>query len=107
MNGGLLEYRRVPALSIPTTAPLSAANGVLTTTFDDEVVLLNLADGVYYGLTDVGARVWHLVGRTTTLESICQTVASEYDVDASRCAKDIHALVQDLLRHRLVDVAAT
>jgi coenzyme PQQ synthesis protein D (PqqD) len=97
----------VPAPSISPTAPLTAALGVLATTFDNEVVLLNLADGVYYGLTDVGARVWHLVGRTATLESICQTIALEYDVEASRCAKDVHALVRDLLRHRLVDVATT
>lgn len=97
----------MPALSIPQTAPLTAALGVLTTTFDNEVVLLNLADGVYYGLTDVGARVWDLVGHTATLESICRTIALEYEVDANRCANDVHALVQDLLRHRLVDVATT
>ena len=97
----------MPAPSIPPTAPLTAADGVLATTFDNEVVLLNLADGVYYGLTDVGARVWHLVGRTTTLESICQTIASEYDVESGRCAKDVHALVHDLLRHRLLDLART
>ena len=97
----------MPAPSIPQTAPLTAAEGVLATTFDNEVVLLNLADGVYYGLSDVGARVWHLVGHRATLESICQTIAAEYDVEPARCAKDVHSLVQDLLRHRLVDVATT
>lgn len=94
----------MPAPSIPPTAPLTAAAGVLATSFDDEIVLLNLADGVYYGLTDVGARVWDLVGRAATLETICRTIASEYNVDAGRCAKDVRALVQELLRHGLVDV---
>lgn len=95
----------MPAPSIPPTAPLTTADGVLATTFDDEVVLLNLADGVYYGLSDVGARVWHLVGRAASLDSICQTIASEYDVEAGRCAEDVRALIQDLLSRGLVHVA--
>ncbi len=88
-------------------AALAVANGVLCTTFDDEVVLLNQADGVYYGLSDVGARVWALVERSASIARIRETIVAEYDVDAARCASDIERLIAELIRRGLVVVAAS
>ena len=88
--------------SFPETAALAIANGVLCTTFDDEVVLLNQADGVYYGLSDVGARVWALVERSASIARIRETIVAEYDVDAARCASDIERLIAELIRRGLV-----
>lgn len=83
-------------------APLAAARGVLSTTFDGEVVLLNQTDGVYYGLQDVGARVWQLIERAHSLDAIQQIVIAEYDVDADACAEDLRRLVADLIDRGLV-----
>jgi len=101
----LLEYRRLPRSSLPLTAALAAANSVLCTTFDDEVVLLNQADGVYYGLSDVGARVWTLVERSASIERIRETIVAEYDVDPSRCRADIEHLIAELISRGLVVIA--
>ena len=95
----------MPSASLPETAALAIANGVLCTTFDDEVVLLNQADGVYYGLSNVGARVWALVERSASIARIRETIVAEYDVDAVRCASDVDRLIAELLRRGLVVVA--
>jgi hypothetical protein len=76
----------------------------LSTIFDAEVVLLNPANGVYYGLSDVGARVWTLVERSKSIERIRETILSEYDVDARRWASDLDRLIADLIDHGLVVV---
>lgn len=94
------------ALRIPPSAPLAAARGVLSTTFDGEVVLLNETDGVYYGLQDVGARVWQLIERAHSLDVIRDIVSAEYDVDADACANDLHELVADLIDRGLVVTSA-
>ena len=93
--------------SLPETAALAIANGVLCTTFDDEVVLLNQADGVYYGLSDVGARVWALVKQSASIARIRETIVAEYDVDAARCASDLDHLIAELIRRGLVVVTAS
>ena len=92
--------------SLPETAALAIAKGVLCTTLDDEVVLLNQADGVYYGLSDVGARVWALVERSASIARIRETIVAEYDVDAARCVSDLDRLIAELIRRGLVAVAA-
>lgn len=91
-------------------APLSDATVVvvardaLTADFSAELVILNLQDGVYYGLAEVGARVWSLVQSPIAIADLRDTIASEYDVDAARCARDIRSLVGELLERGLVTV---
>ncbi|HKV99614.1 MAG TPA: PqqD family protein [Vicinamibacterales bacterium] len=97
----------MPSASVPQTRALAVAGGVLCTTFDEEVVLLNQADGVYYGLSDVGARVWALVERSASIARIRETIVAEYDVDAARCASDLDRLIAELVRRGLVVVASS
>lgn len=69
-----------------------------------EVVILNLASGVYYGLDEVGARIWSLIQEPKTLGEVRDTILSEYDVDAARCEADIRALLENLAAEGLIEI---
>ena len=81
-----------------------AASDVLVSEFGNELVLLNLRDGVYYGLEDVGARLWSLLKKPTTLPAIRDALVSEYDVEPQRCERDARALIGDLVARGLVTI---
>jgi hypothetical protein len=70
-----------------------------------EVVILHLDQGVYFGLNEVGARVWQLVQKELTVAEIVDTIVGEYEVDAAQCLSDVQALVAGLAEHRLVVVS--
>lgn len=67
-------------------------------------VLLSTAEEVYYGLNSVGARVWKLLPpQHRNLDELCSVLALEYpDVDAEELRADVAALLDDLVRSRLV-----
>lgn len=67
-------------------------------------VLLSTAEEVYYGLNAVGARVWSLLPpRNDSLEALCAALALEYpSVDPEELRADVAALLDDLVRSRLV-----
>jgi hypothetical protein len=79
-----------------------ASDDLLASDFDHELVILNLRDGVYYGLQDVGARIWKLVQQPVTLKGIRDVLVSEYDVDPVRCERDVRALLEALMERGLV-----
>jgi hypothetical protein len=81
-----------------------AADDLLVTEFGAELVVLNLRDGVYYGLEDVGARIWQLIQEPVTVAAICDVVASEYDVERVNCETDTRALLGELAARGLVEV---
>ncbi len=69
-----------------------------------EAAILNLNDGVYYGLDPVGSLVWGLLQQPTTVAEIRSAILAEYDVDPGRCDNDLKTLLADLLAHGLVEV---
>jgi hypothetical protein len=69
-----------------------------------EAVILQLNAGVYYGLNEVGARVWALVQQPTAFGDIVRTLGDEYDVDPLRCADDLRTLIHEMSDAGLVRV---
>jgi hypothetical protein len=71
---------------------------------NDEVAILHVPAGIYYGLDPVGARIWQLLASPRSLRSVRDTLLAEYDVDAGRCEDDLLALVRQLRDAGLVTV---
>lgn len=73
----------------------------------ESVVILNLKDGVYYELKEVGMRVWNLIQQPHSVQSILDSLLEEYEVDAERCEKDLLALTENLAKFRLIEIQST
>ena len=69
-----------------------------------EVVILNLKNGVYYGLDDVGYRIWGLIQEHKTVRHIRDAIIGEYEVDQTRCERDLVGLLQRLTDEGLIEV---
>ena len=54
----------------------------------EEMVILDLASGTYFGLDPVGARIWKLMGEGKTLAEICEVMLDEYDVSLEDLERD-------------------
>jgi hypothetical protein len=70
----------------------------------EEVVLLNLATGTYFGLDSVGARAWQLIGEKKSLLEIREVLLSEYEVRAADLETDLTDLLDALVHEGLIRV---
>jgi hypothetical protein len=94
--------------TLSLTSQVRAAEGVLAQLLHDELVLLNLSDGIYYSLDSVGARIWQLIQSTPSrpLQDILSTLVEEYETSPEQCTADLFALVSDLQERRLLELVA-
>jgi len=69
---------------------------------DGEAVLLDLASGTYFGLNEVGTRIWQLVSDGRDEPAIVDIVASEYEADPATVARDVSRLLEELRDRRLI-----
>ena len=69
-----------------------------------EAAILNIKNGVYYGLNPVGARIWTLVQEPRAVADIQDEITSEYEVEPERCARDLVSLLEKLLAEGLIEV---
>lgn len=89
-------------ISLGTT--IMAAEGQVSSNVGEEVAILELKAGTYYGLDAVGARVWELVQQPTRVSEIRDTLLDEYEVAPDRCELDLLMLLQELAKEGLVEV---
>ena len=75
---------------------------VNSTVLDNEAVLLNLENGVYYTLNPVGTAIWELVTGERTLSEILSALCERYDVRPEAARRDLVALVTHLSREGLI-----
>jgi|SRR4051812_35321140 len=75
---------------------------VVAATLDDETVLLNVSTGVYFGLDDVGTRIWQLLVEGADTEAIVDRLLTEYEVDREQLRTDVTVFVEQLHEHGLV-----
>ena len=69
-----------------------------------ETVLLDLGSEVYFGLDEVGTRIWALLEDSTELGSIIRTMLAEYDVSESKLRSDLEGLFSSLIDEGLITI---
>jgi hypothetical protein len=69
-----------------------------------EVAILDLKAGTYYGLDEVGNRVWTLIQEPNSVKEVRDVLLSEYEVEPERCERDLISLLQRLADEGLVEV---
>ena len=87
---------------MPGDTELRVPSGVLAREIADEVVILDLNSGSYFGLDAVGARFWQLLSQGLSQDAIHESLCAEYDVAPEQLRADLTRLVADLRRHGLL-----
>lgn len=67
-----------------------------------DAVLLDLDAGTYFSLDPIGARMWELIGKGSSVSAICDTLLEEYDVPRETLEADLIELCDKLLAEKLV-----
>ncbi len=94
----MTESHHVTPASVVVVAP-----GVLSTQLGSEHVMLNLSDGTYYGLDEVGSEIWTLLQSPTSVTGICRAIVDTFDVDDETCLRDVVRLLNELMARGLVE----
>jgi hypothetical protein len=71
----------------------------------DQIALLNVESGVYFGLDEIGARMWELLCAHRQLRVVAERMESEFDVEPDRLRVDLLRLVRELVEKGLLEIA--
>jgi hypothetical protein len=100
MREGVSAMKR--KMSIDTN--VVAAKDQVSSNLGDEIAILNLEAGTYYGLDAVGARIWTLIQEPKSVGQIRDILVNEYEVDPERCESDLFMLLQSMADEGLIEV---
>lgn len=73
-------------------------------TMPDETIILGMREGAYYGVSQVGTRIWELAATPTTLGAIHAAITAEYDVSPASAWTDLVSFITALDAAGLVEL---
>lgn len=76
---------------------------VLVCELDGEAVLLNTDSGHYFGMDEVGTRMWSLLAEHGRVEPVYRTLLEEYDVGEAELQHDLLGWIEELVAHQLLE----
>ena len=75
---------------------------VIESRLGDELVLLHLGSGIYFGLDSLGTRIWNALKDKAPLTLLCEKIADEFTVPVAQVEEDIRTLLADLRSHEII-----
>ncbi len=91
-------------MEIIFTKRVSAPESVLFRELEGESVLLNVDSESYFGLDDVGTRMWLVLTESDSIQAAYDTLKDEYDVEPELLRRDLIELIEKLSENGLVRI---
>lgn len=94
-------------MAISFSDRVTVPDEVLISNLQDESVILNLNSERYFGLDNVGTRMFSVLSESNSIEAAYERLLAEYDVDPQLLRSNLTALIENLLQQGLVTLDHT
>jgi hypothetical protein len=94
-----------PTATIADTTLLSRSPTVITAQVLDEIVMMNIDRGRYFGLDDIGSDIWRRIEPPRSFADLVDGLAADYNADRAIIAADVRALLERMVACDVVRLA--
>jgi len=91
-------------MNFQATDRFNISDEVLSQEVNGETVLLDLQGESYFGLNEVGTRIWQLLKSEQSVAEALSTLSDEYDVSREQLEIDVSELLAKLTEAGLVSL---
>ncbi|GJM41928.1 MAG: hypothetical protein DHS20C20_22100 [Ardenticatenaceae bacterium] len=76
----------------------------ITSTVENDLVMMSLEKGTYYGLDSIGSKIWEHISEPISIDELCRRLAAQFEVDAAQCQADVLAFLNELQTEDMIRV---
>lgn len=84
---------------------VSQVSGNIVSDMAGEKVMLNIKNGKYYNLGEVGGDIWDLIEKKILVAQLVDRLIAKYRVDRSECEEQVFSFLETLLNEGLMEIA--
>lgn len=89
-------------MSISAETKLIRNKQIVFSEIDGETVMMDEKFEQYFGMEEVGTRIWTLLDSEQSIEELCLKLTTEYEVNKADCLKDIRPFLEYLIKQNMV-----
>jgi Coenzyme PQQ synthesis protein D (PqqD) len=78
---------------------------VLAAEADQDLVMVSIANGLYYGVSDVAREIWEAIEHPRKISDLIDDLAGTYNIDRTTCKEETLSFLEDLRAEGLLKVS--
>ena len=86
-----------------TSEKYRRSNDALFSSIGSDIVALHVHNGHCYGMEDVTAQVWNLLGEPADIPGICDRLLEIYEVKPATCRSEVERLIMQFKSEGLIE----
>ena len=91
-------------IAIGADTQIRRTEDLVASDLEGETVMMSVRSGMYYGLDNIGSRVWQLIEQPRSVAELTDILLQEYAVERAQCERDVIALLNEMHGEGIVDV---
>ena len=77
---------------------------IIQSKIGEEVVMLDMESGFYFGLNSVASIIWAMMESGISFENLCDQLTQQFEVERAVCEADTQELIKQLLEKKIIRV---
>ena len=77
---------------------------VIAAEADQDLIMVSIASGYYYGISNVAREIWDAIERPKRISDLIQDLTTTYNIDQTSCEDQTLSFLETLLKEGLVRV---
>lgn len=94
----------IPPSKLNAECIVRRESSVICAAAGEDLVMVSIENGFYYGVSDVAREVWRELERPVQVSHLLDRLCANYDIDRRTCERDTLAFLDQLLAERLLQV---
>lgn len=83
---------------------IKQVSGVLFNHVDDELVMMDVERGIYFGINAVGAAIWEKIQNPISIQEVINQLLEEFEVSEEVCIRETLAFLQEVEKHKVIEI---
>jgi len=75
---------------------------IIHSAMDDEVVMMSVDQGLFFGVDKIGTHIWNLLETPAKVEALIEKLVSHYDFEPELCKNDTLLFLNDMLLKKVI-----
>ena len=86
-------------------AMITRSEEAVSAEVDGTAVMMSVNSGKYFGLDEIATKIWDLLEEPKDVNTICNELLNEYEIDEESCRKDVDNFLTQLLEEKLITIS--
>ena len=83
---------------------ISQVEEIVAGDIDGEIVMMSIENGKYYGLDEIGSRIWELIEKPVKVADLIDTLVERFDEAREICERDVLKFLNELNEDNILEV---